>query len=160
MVRQPLIHAFLRGDHGSLCTKSSSNEQELIFSKPSPRPSLSKCNLVSCASMLCSRAGSTALCGTVCQCQPSRGLVKAKIPCPLYALYRRAPKVLFPSYMVANVQSRIADLKPELQQKYLAEIPLRRVATPDEVADAALFLAANQYANNCVVNLDGGLSAV
>lgn len=85
---------------------------------------------------------------------------ESKVLCPLYALYRRAPEILFPSYMVTNVQSRIADLKPELQQKYLAEIPLRRVATPNEVADAALFLAANQYANNCVVNLDGGLSAV
>jgi hypothetical protein len=27
------------------------------------------------------------------------------------------------------------------------------------VADAAVFLATNNYANNCVLNLDGGLSA-
>lgn len=52
------------------------------------------------------------------------------------------------------------DLKPDLQRKYLDEIPLGRVATPDEVADAALFLAVNKYANNTVLNLDGGLSAV
>lgn len=51
------------------------------------------------------------------------------------------------------------DIKKDLQQRYLDEIPLRRVATPEEVADAALFLAANEYANNCVLNLDGGLSA-
>ncbi|KAH7114365.1 hypothetical protein B0J11DRAFT_134251 [Dendryphion nanum] len=38
-------------------------------------------------------------------------------------------------------------------------IPMGRFGTPDEVADAALFLARNQYANNCVLNLDGGLSA-
>lgn len=31
---------------------------------------------------------------------------------------------------------------------------------PDEIADAAVFLADNEYANNCVINLDGGLSAV
>ncbi|PWY91744.1 NAD(P)-binding protein [Aspergillus sclerotioniger CBS 115572] len=39
-------------------------------------------------------------------------------------------------------------------------IPLRRFGRPDEVADAAVFLAQNEYANNCVLNLDGGLSAV
>ncbi|OOF99220.1 hypothetical protein ASPCADRAFT_140936 [Aspergillus carbonarius ITEM 5010] len=39
-------------------------------------------------------------------------------------------------------------------------IPLRRFGRPDEVADAAVFLAQNEYANNCMLNLDGGLSAV
>lgn len=39
-------------------------------------------------------------------------------------------------------------------------IPLKRFGTPDEVADAAAFLAKNAYANNCILNLDGGLSAV
>ncbi|KAM0481419.1 hypothetical protein ACHAPX_003525 [Trichoderma viride] len=51
------------------------------------------------------------------------------------------------------------DLKPELQQAYLKDTPLNRVADPAEVADAALFLASNGFANNCVLNLDGGLSA-
>ncbi|KEY64504.1 hypothetical protein S7711_07251 [Stachybotrys chartarum IBT 7711] len=46
-----------------------------------------------------------------------------------------------------------------LKQKYLDDTPLRRVADPAEVADAAVFLAANGFANNCVLNLDGGLSA-
>lgn len=42
----------------------------------------------------------------------------------------------------------------------LAEgIPLGRLGTPEEVADAAVFLACNSYAHNCVLNLDGGLSA-
>jgi NAD(P)-dependent dehydrogenase (short-subunit alcohol dehydrogenase family) len=39
-------------------------------------------------------------------------------------------------------------------------IPLKRFGDPQEVADAAVFLAENEYANNCVLNLDGGLSAV
>ncbi|KAJ5650437.1 uncharacterized protein N7484_004160 [Penicillium longicatenatum] len=39
-------------------------------------------------------------------------------------------------------------------------IPLHRFGKPSEVADAAVFLAQNEYANNCVLNLDGGLSAV
>ncbi|KAF2003253.1 NAD(P)-binding protein [Amniculicola lignicola CBS 123094] len=38
-------------------------------------------------------------------------------------------------------------------------IPLARFGRPEEVADAAWFLANNQYAHNCVLNLDGGLSA-
>ncbi|KAF5128127.1 3-oxoacyl-[acyl-carrier-protein] reductase FabG [Metarhizium anisopliae] len=53
----------------------------------------------------------------------------------------------------------VVDLKPELQQAYLKDTPLNRVAHPAEVADAAVFLASNGFANNCVLNLDGGLSA-
>lgn len=44
-------------------------------------------------------------------------------------------------------------------ESLLRKIPAGRFGKPEEVADAALFLAKNQYANNCVVNLDGGLSA-
>ncbi|KAG5948613.1 hypothetical protein E4U60_001270 [Claviceps pazoutovae] len=51
------------------------------------------------------------------------------------------------------------NLKPELKEAYLGGIPSKRVAHPAEVADAAVFLATNGYANNCVLNLDGGLSA-
>ncbi|KAK8174940.1 hypothetical protein BC567DRAFT_264453 [Phyllosticta citribraziliensis] len=39
-------------------------------------------------------------------------------------------------------------------------IPLKRFGTADEIASAAVFLATNRYANNCVLNLDGGLSAM
>ena len=39
-------------------------------------------------------------------------------------------------------------------------IPLGRLGKPEEIASAALFLARNEYAHNCVINLDGGLSAV
>lgn len=39
-------------------------------------------------------------------------------------------------------------------------IPLKRFGKPEEIAHAALFLAQNQYAHNCVINIDGGLSAV
>lgn len=49
----------------------------------------------------------------------------------------------------------------DLNAERLCEtIPLGRFAAPEEIAQAALFLAQNQYAHNCVVNLDGGLSAV
>lgn len=42
----------------------------------------------------------------------------------------------------------------------VAKIPAGRFGTVDEVADAAVFLCGNQYANNTVLNLDGGLSAI
>ncbi|KAI0518153.1 hypothetical protein F5B22DRAFT_73645 [Xylaria bambusicola] len=40
-----------------------------------------------------------------------------------------------------------------------ALIPMGRLGLAEEVADAALFLANNTYAHNCVLNIDGGLSA-
>lgn len=48
----------------------------------------------------------------------------------------------------------------EARKEAINSIPLGRFGVASEVADAALFLATNQYANNCVLNLDGGLSAM
>ncbi|KYK55293.1 3-ketoacyl- reductase [Drechmeria coniospora] len=60
----------------------------------------------------------------------------------------------------ADILSRHpSELKAELKEAHLRDTPLHRVADPAEVADAAIFLAANGFANNCVLNLDGGLSA-
>lgn len=47
----------------------------------------------------------------------------------------------------------------EAREKALSRIPAARFGTVNEVADATLFLISNNYANNCVLNLDGGLSA-
>ncbi|OCK79878.1 NAD(P)-binding protein [Lepidopterella palustris CBS 459.81] len=52
-----------------------------------------------------------------------------------------------------------AAMDPRIRSQVLQRIPLGRFGQADEVAEAALFLATNQYANNCVINLDGGLSA-
>jgi NAD(P)-dependent dehydrogenase (short-subunit alcohol dehydrogenase family) len=51
-------------------------------------------------------------------------------------------------------------LSTDFRKKVRKEIPAKRFGTPEEVADAAVFLATNDYANNCVLNLDGGLSAM
>lgn len=59
---------------------------------------------------------------------------------------------------MANVQS--AGFSEDEAARLKESIPLRRFGDPREVADAAVFLARNEYANNCVLNLDGGLSAV
>lgn len=52
-------------------------------------------------------------------------------------------------------------MSDEVRSNALKRIPMRkkRFGTPEEIAEAALFLAKNEYANNCVINLDGGLSA-
>ncbi|KAF2202145.1 NAD(P)-binding protein [Delitschia confertaspora ATCC 74209] len=49
---------------------------------------------------------------------------------------------------------------PAAREEITKHIPLKRFGTCDEIAQAALFLATNEYANNCVINLDGGLSAI
>lgn len=51
-------------------------------------------------------------------------------------------------------------MTPDARSKALNAIPLKRFGQPSEIADAAVFLATNAYANNCVLNLDGGLSAI
>ena len=47
----------------------------------------------------------------------------------------------------------------EARDMSLDAIPQKRFGTATEIADAAIFLATNTYANNCHLNLDGGLSA-
>ncbi|KAF4214407.1 hypothetical protein CNMCM8980_002536 [Aspergillus fumigatiaffinis] len=54
----------------------------------------------------------------------------------------------------------IADFSEGETSRLKESIPVRRFGTPHEIADAAVFLAQNEYANNCVLNLDGGLSAM
>ncbi|EEH34116.2 3-oxoacyl-[acyl-carrier protein] reductase [Paracoccidioides lutzii Pb01] len=71
---------------------------------------------------------------------------------------RLRANVIVPGYIETRMVAE--DLNPQVREKALRAIPLRRFGTVEEVADAAVFLAANQYANNCVLNLDGGLSAV
>ncbi|KAK0614328.1 hypothetical protein B0T14DRAFT_307588 [Immersiella caudata] len=61
---------------------------------------------------------------------------------------------IVPGYIATDMTKDLGNLVAKMK------IPLNRLGTPDEVADAALFLAANDYASNCILNLDGGLSAV
>lgn len=47
----------------------------------------------------------------------------------------------------------------EKKSSLTRSIPVERFGRAEEVADAAIFLIANEYASNCILNLDGGLSA-
>ncbi|TDZ67314.1 3-oxoacyl-[acyl-carrier-protein] reductase FabG [Colletotrichum trifolii] len=62
-------------------------------------------------------------------------------------------------YMAQRMKRRRADRDAMSREPLEKRIPLGRLGRPEEVADAAVFLAQNTYANNCVLNLDGGLSA-
>ena len=64
--------------------------------------------------------------------------------------------VVVPGYIDTAMLSTFT---PEMRQSLENQVPLRRYGSPEEVADAVVFLLANEYANNCVLNLDGGLSA-
>ncbi|KAK3937334.1 hypothetical protein QBC46DRAFT_12019 [Diplogelasinospora grovesii] len=61
---------------------------------------------------------------------------------------------ILPGYIDTDMTNNLAT-----DQRLIDKIPLQRFGTAAEVADAAAFLAKNPYANNCMVNLDGGLSA-
>jgi NAD(P)-dependent dehydrogenase (short-subunit alcohol dehydrogenase family) len=71
-----------------------------------------------------------------------------------YASHRVRVNAIVPGYIST-------DMTRELNQEDLEKrIPMGRFGKPEEVAKAALFLAENGYAHNCVVGIDGGLSAV
>ncbi|KAL7624185.1 hypothetical protein AAE478_005742 [Parahypoxylon ruwenzoriense] len=62
--------------------------------------------------------------------------------------------VLLPGYIQTDM---IKDMDKDGELSAL--IPMGRLGLAEEVADAALFLAKSPYAHNCVLNIDGGLSA-
>tara|TARA_R110002003_G_scaffold56_3_gene5063 strand:+ start:13177 stop:13719 length:543 start_codon:yes stop_codon:yes gene_type:complete len=71
-----------------------------------------------------------------------------------YASHGVRVNALVPGYVASAMT---ASLDAETLER---RIPLGRFGMVEEIADAALFLARNEYAHNCVLNLDGGLSAV
>jgi meso-butanediol dehydrogenase / (S,S)-butanediol dehydrogenase / diacetyl reductase len=57
---------------------------------------------------------------------------------------------------VATVARATSRSLPDARQVLLSSSPLGRAATPDEVADAALFLTTSGAVNGQAVNIDGG----
>lgn len=47
-------------------------------------------------------------------------------------------------------------MKPELIERAIAAAPLRRMAEPEEIAHAAIFIAENDYFTGRVIEVDGG----
>lgn len=51
----------------------------------------------------------------------------------------------------------VESMRPEVLEKMTAGIPLGRLAQPEEIADGAVFLLENEYANGRILEIDGGL---
>jgi hypothetical protein len=47
----------------------------------------------------------------------------------------------------------------DVSDELLSDVPLRRIADPQEIADAVLWLARSDYATGTVVTVDGGYTA-
>jgi len=50
----------------------------------------------------------------------------------------------------------LASMRPDMLEKLLAPVPLKRFGEPQEVAAAAAFIAANDYFSGRCIDLDGG----
>ena len=48
-------------------------------------------------------------------------------------------------------------MRPDVLEKAIAPIPLKRLAEPEEIAHAAIFIAENDYFSGRVLEIDGGL---
>jgi 3-oxoacyl-[acyl-carrier protein] reductase len=48
-------------------------------------------------------------------------------------------------------------MPPEMLEKVTAPVPLKRLGLPEEVAQAAVFIAENDYFTGRSIDLDGGL---
>jgi 3alpha(or 20beta)-hydroxysteroid dehydrogenase len=68
---------------------------------------------------------------------------------------------LHPGQIDTDMNTRQRERTPELIDKLVAAIPMRRIGDPVEVADAAVFLAADEsrYVTGSEIAIDGGTSA-
>lgn len=51
----------------------------------------------------------------------------------------------------------VASMKPEALERMVAQIPLGRLGTPEEIADTAVFIFENDYLTGRVMETDGGI---
>ena len=68
---------------------------------------------------------------------------------------------LHPGQIDTDMHTRQRERTPELIDRLVAGIPMRRIGDPREVADAAVFLAADEsgYITGSELVIDGGVSA-
>lgn len=65
--------------------------------------------------------------------------------------------VIAPGFIQTDMTDELSD---ELRDAYLANIPLKRLGAPEEIAKACVFLACDlsSYVNGQVIGVDGGLT--
>ncbi|MEO0720483.1 MAG: SDR family oxidoreductase, partial [Pseudomonadota bacterium] len=78
--------------------------------------------------------------------------VRVNALCPAFAA----------TVMINEMTDRLAADRAEAEAKLAARIPMRRIAQPEEVVEAMLWLCsdANSFMTGQAVALDGGLTAV
>jgi 3-oxoacyl-[acyl-carrier protein] reductase len=59
-----------------------------------------------------------------------------------------------PGFVLTEI---LNSMRPEILERVLMQVPLRRGGQPEEVAQAALFIVENDYFSGRVIELDGGL---
>ncbi|KAK3387805.1 hypothetical protein B0H63DRAFT_165332 [Podospora didyma] len=109
-----------------------------------------KC-IINVASLLASRG----VVGTSVYAASKAGVIGLTTSLSLeFARRRIRVNAIVPGYILTKMTERQVG-----NEELIKKIPAGRFGEPAEVADAAVFLAKNEYANNCILNLDGGLSA-
>ena len=56
-----------------------------------------------------------------------------------------------------NTQGTVDAIEERLLERWVSQVPLRRLGSIDEVVDAILFIIRNEFFNGCILRLDGGL---
>jgi 3-oxoacyl-[acyl-carrier protein] reductase len=52
----------------------------------------------------------------------------------------------------------LASMRPEMLEKLVAPVPLKRLAEPDEIAEAVAFIVGNEFFNGRCIDVDGGFA--
>jgi NAD(P)-dependent dehydrogenase (short-subunit alcohol dehydrogenase family) len=77
-----------------------------------------------------------------------------------YAEYGLRVNVICPSHARTPGLERFLELRPELEEEWIEQTPMGRIATPEEVAEGALWLCsdASSFVTAHVLAVDGGYS--
>jgi NAD(P)-dependent dehydrogenase (short-subunit alcohol dehydrogenase family) len=75
-----------------------------------------------------------------------------------YAEYGLRVNVVCPSHTRSPMLEQFFELRPELEADFIAQTPMSRIAAPEEVAEAALWLCsdASSFVTGHVLAVDGG----